>query len=202
MAEGLLFAVKIVGGEILRDLSADEAAAPRIRFFQPQAFYYRQPPVPAHAAAHVQLAVRAQGQFGARIVDGTAHIERAVAADRDGAAHAVAHDGNGELVRFVFHAARHEGGDRKHPAERRRRKRREPMYVYRVVDEVGRIHHAERHLPAVYQSFDKSVHLYSALRGAAVGRAALFRFFVLRRRHVGELHFLAVHQSRIAVVFI
>ena len=71
---GTLFAVKEVGGKVLRDLPRNEGARPHKGEFFAVVTHDGERSRPADTAAHVQLSVCPRGKHDVRVLDEAAHI--------------------------------------------------------------------------------------------------------------------------------
>ena len=92
----------------------------------------------AYAAAHVELAVRAERQVSGRVLKIAAHAAVRLAHAHDGAERAVALDLNGDRAVLDLELTAHDGGDGQRAAERCGRKRRGVMNFACALDNSGR----------------------------------------------------------------
>lgn len=92
----------------------------------------------AYAAAHVELAVRAERQVSGRVLKISAHAAVRLAHAHDGAERAVALDLNGDRAVLDLELTAHDGGDGQRAAERCGRKPRGVMNFACALDNSGR----------------------------------------------------------------
>ena len=134
---GNLLALREVARQVLRDLAVNERDRAGHGVLETDVLDDHEVAA-AHAAAHVQLAVRAQRQVGRRVLKVAAHIAVRVAHAHDGAERTVALDLDGNGAVLDLELAAHDRGDGQRAAERCGRKRSGVVDFACALDKAGR----------------------------------------------------------------